>query len=294
MPRDANGVFSLVDGYLAITGATIQASQHNPPLEDIASALTGSLPRNGTAPMTAPIRLVDGSSSLPAISFNSDPTSGFYKDGNFIAASKPLKGVLPVGLGPLPWSRVTAPAGWVFCYGQTLSRTAYPDLWAVAQAEIAAGSLLYNNGDGALTFGILDMRGRVAAGADNIGGASAGRLSAAMVSTTMGSTGGVANYALTQGNLPAVSYNLAGTPATISVNSTRSDITVVPTGSAGTYFVNGPGSFRLFPDSGTFYTGVNSTGSYTPAGTIGPLGSGGAFNLPQPTIITSSILYAGA
>jgi hypothetical protein len=34
----ANGVYSLPSGYLAVTGATIQASQHNPPLEDIAAA----------------------------------------------------------------------------------------------------------------------------------------------------------------------------------------------------------------------------------------------------------------
>lgn len=37
--------------YLAVTGQTILASQHNPPLEDVATALTGSLPRNGSAGM---------------------------------------------------------------------------------------------------------------------------------------------------------------------------------------------------------------------------------------------------
>lgn len=52
MPRDSNGIYSLPEGYEAETGQTIEASQHNPPLEDIASALTLSLPRNGTAAMT--------------------------------------------------------------------------------------------------------------------------------------------------------------------------------------------------------------------------------------------------
>jgi hypothetical protein len=37
--------------YLAVTGDTILATQHNSPLEDIATALTGSLPRNATAGM---------------------------------------------------------------------------------------------------------------------------------------------------------------------------------------------------------------------------------------------------
>lgn len=53
MPRDSGGTFSLVSGYLAVTGQPIEASQHNPPLEDIATALTGSLPRNGAAGMQA-------------------------------------------------------------------------------------------------------------------------------------------------------------------------------------------------------------------------------------------------
>lgn len=51
MPR-VSGVFSLPAGYQAVTGEIIQPSQHNPPLEDIAQALTDSLPRDGSAGMT--------------------------------------------------------------------------------------------------------------------------------------------------------------------------------------------------------------------------------------------------
>lgn len=39
-------------GYFAVTGTIIQPSQHNSPLEDIAQALTDSLPRDGSAGMT--------------------------------------------------------------------------------------------------------------------------------------------------------------------------------------------------------------------------------------------------
>lgn len=52
MPTDSNGNYSLPDGYLAVTGQTILPSQHNPPLEDIAAALTARVMRNGSAPMT--------------------------------------------------------------------------------------------------------------------------------------------------------------------------------------------------------------------------------------------------
>lgn len=52
MPRDSAGVFSLPAIYQAVAGTTIQPTQHNTPLEDIRDALTGSLPRNGSAAMT--------------------------------------------------------------------------------------------------------------------------------------------------------------------------------------------------------------------------------------------------
>jgi hypothetical protein len=57
-----NGVYTLPLGYLAVTGATIQASQHNPPLEDIAQALTGRLSRDGTAAMVGALQLQQGRS----------------------------------------------------------------------------------------------------------------------------------------------------------------------------------------------------------------------------------------
>ena len=47
MPRDSAGVYSLPVGYKATLGTLILDSQHNPPLEDIQTALTESLPRNG-------------------------------------------------------------------------------------------------------------------------------------------------------------------------------------------------------------------------------------------------------
>lgn len=52
MPRNASGNFSLPPVYRATPGTTIRSDQHNTPMEDIAQALTDSLPRNGSAPMT--------------------------------------------------------------------------------------------------------------------------------------------------------------------------------------------------------------------------------------------------
>lgn len=64
MPR-VGPVYSLPVGYLAVTGETIQPSQHNPPLEDIAQAMTDSLPRNGSGPMTG--NLAMGSNKITGL-----------------------------------------------------------------------------------------------------------------------------------------------------------------------------------------------------------------------------------
>lgn len=52
MPRNPNGEYVLPSIYLAASGQTIRADQHNIPMQDIAQALTGSVARNGTTPMT--------------------------------------------------------------------------------------------------------------------------------------------------------------------------------------------------------------------------------------------------
>ena len=47
----------------------------------IVESAAGALPRNGTLPMTAALQLVDGSDAAPAITFASDPDTGFYRIG---------------------------------------------------------------------------------------------------------------------------------------------------------------------------------------------------------------------
>jgi microcystin-dependent protein len=64
-------------------------------------------------------------------------------------------------------------------------------------------STTFGSGDGSTTFNLPDVRGRVIAGLDNMGGSSAARLSTAMTSTSMGNTGGAQQVALNTNNLPA-------------------------------------------------------------------------------------------
>lgn len=51
MPRNSQAVYTLPSGTLVNSGDTILPSQHNPAMEDIADALTGSLARNGAGGM---------------------------------------------------------------------------------------------------------------------------------------------------------------------------------------------------------------------------------------------------
>lgn len=72
----------------------------------------------------------------------------------------------------LETARLVAPDGFLLCYGQAVSRTDYATLFA------AIGTT-YGTGDGSTTFNIPDLRGRVVAGKDDMGGTSADRLTSA-------------------------------------------------------------------------------------------------------------------
>lgn len=52
MPVNGSGVYNLPPGYTAVSGQTILPSQHNPPLEDVAAALSLTSYRDGRAAAT--------------------------------------------------------------------------------------------------------------------------------------------------------------------------------------------------------------------------------------------------
>ena len=113
---------------------------------------------------------------------------------------------LSVGLGNVTqvpagivsaFAGVTAPAGWLMCYGQAVSRTEYSALFT-------ALSTTYGSGDGSTTFNIPDMRGRAIAGVDNMGGSAASRLTSTVLtaSNTLGATGGTQTHTMTSAEMP--------------------------------------------------------------------------------------------
>lgn len=87
----------------------------------------------------------------------------------------------------IPFAGSTAPAGTLFCYGQTVSRTTYGGLFAVIGTTHGAG-------DGSTTFNLPDLRGRVPVGKSDMGGSDAGNLAGGgTLGAALGAQSGVVN-----------------------------------------------------------------------------------------------------
>lgn len=94
----------------------------------------------------------------------------------------------------------TVPDGWLLCSGAAISRTNYARLFALLAST-------YGGGDGSTTFNLPDLRGRVPAGRDDMGGTAANRLTAAsraqVSGTVLGETGGVEEHQLIIAEIPS-------------------------------------------------------------------------------------------
>lgn len=168
-----------------------------------------------------------------------------------------------------PYAGTSEPTGWLFCYGQAVSRTTYAALFAILGTT-------YGSGDGSTTFNLPDLRGRVIAGQDDMGGTSANRLTnqtGGLDGDTLGATGGSETHTLTIAQMP-----LHGHPARITPTSQS-------TASSDT-----TGGFLLNNGADTNFSAFTGTPNVTAGQQIGGEGGGGAHNNVQPTIILNYII----
>jgi microcystin-dependent protein len=225
--------------------------------------------------------LIQGTPYL-AVYSNSDGV--FYLRGG-----APYPYLIPLG-GLLPYIGSSAPnSAFALPFGQAISRATYSALFSVIGTT-------FGSGDGSTTFNLPDLRGRVIAGLDNMGGSSAARLSAAISSSTMGAVGGAQNQGISQGNLPNVNFNVTdthrhqaeasdqgySTAYAVTVNSTGS--VVVNPGAVQAIYVQGSG--QSFVNMSTTLTSPTVSGSIT----VNSAGSGVALNTTQPTMVVNFIL----
>ncbi len=215
--------------------------------------------------------VADNSIGAAAINISGNGTSGQAVvsdgDGSFSYESN----IVPSG-AMMPFAGASAPTGFLLCDGSAVSRSTYATLFS-------AVSTIYGSGDGSSTFNLPDLRGRVIAGQDDMGGASANRLTnqtGGLDGDTLGGTGGSETHTLTTAQLASHTHSFSDTdtisniaiPRTLIVGATNNSVNVDGSG--------------VRVDAGSKTVSIS--------GTTGSAGSGSAHNNVQPTIILNYII----
>ncbi len=169
-------------------------------------------------------------------------------------------------------------SGWLLCYGQAVSRTTYAALFA----EIG---VTYGAGDGSTTFNVPDKRGRASAGADNMGGVAAGRLTG----YALGSTGGEQTHLLIGTEIPSHNHSASDAGHT-HADAGHNHTVYAISGNSGT---GAPGNFGFALQTISTSTGYANIQTGHASISIGYYGGGLAHNNVQPTIAEYVFIYAG-
>jgi microcystin-dependent protein len=159
-----------------------------------------------------------------------------------------------------------APSGWLLCDGSAVSRTTYASLFT-------AISTTFGVGDGSSTFNIPDLRGRVVAGQDDMGGSAASRLTTAgsgVDGATVGAVGGSQTHTLTTAQLASHAHQEQ------VWNSDTSSVVAA-------YGVSGVSGTQAPIASGSVYSGATALNTAA-------AGSGDAHNNTQPTLVANYII----
>ncbi len=226
-------------------------------MQDIESALTSSMDRDGKGPMRGPLDMGGNkiTNAAPGVADTDLATVGQLTSGG----SVPLGAVIDYWGG-------TPPAGYLFPVGQAISRATYSALFTLIGTSAGAG-------DGSTTFNLPDYRGRVGAGKDNMGGTAASRITnggSGIAGTTLGATGGEQAHTLTTAEMPSHSHTVTDPGHHHSGTDAGAEV------AGGSTSTNGA--------QGT------TTGDATTGITLANTGGGGAHNNVQPTIVVNKIM----
>jgi len=188
-----------------------------------------------------------------------DGDSGQWVQFNLAAPPAPTFLTWPAG-AYVDWAGATIPPGTRACYGQSLAVATYAALFGVLQ---------YTYGGSGANFLLPDLRGRVVAGKDDMGGTSANRLAVqangnSLDGDILGNAGGAHSVQLATGHMPAHVH--------------------APTYSGSAlYFNAGGGGYRLPFTSDGAAQSLSTTS----------VGSDLAHNNVQPTFIANKLITTG-
>jgi microcystin-dependent protein len=191
---------------------------------------------------------------------------------------------IPLG-GMIEFTGTTAPNGsFVLPFGQAISRSIYAAYFAMVGTT-------YGAGDGS-TFNVIDKRGRVSAGKDDMGGTSANRLtnqSGGLNGDTLGAAGGSETHTLTLAESAAHDHGGQAT-GTLNFNTHVRNIDAATGAVAVPVHATSAtaGDQNWFVNNGILHFG--GTAPPSDPRTIASAGGGGAHNNTQPTIIVNYIL----
>ncbi|MBR0959892.1 tail fiber protein [Bradyrhizobium japonicum] len=195
--------------------------------------------------------------------------AAFYLHGFF---SNPY--TVPIG-ACIDFFGTTAPnSSFVLAYGQAISRTTYSALFAIF-------STTYGSGDGSTTFNVPDLRGRVVAGADAMGGSAAGRLTDAVAGIdSLGDAGGAQSRTLVTANLPPYtpSGSIGGTGFSNQTNVLFYSSSITPPGGGSTTVAQLQTGQVSINGNQYSFVGNAQGGMSTPVVTV------------QPTIVANKLL----
>jgi microcystin-dependent protein len=203
----------------------------------------------------------------PYVALYNSSDAAFYLQGFY---SNPYS--VPIGASIDYWGTTAPNSSFVLAYGQAISRSTYSTLFSLF-------STTFGSGDGSTTFNVPDLRGRVVAGADAMGGVAASRLTDAVAGMdSLGDAGGAQSTTLVTANLPPYtpSGSLTGSQSFGNIQQNSSTYQPQGGGSGVAAFVNNVSVVVL--GSGFSFSGTAQGGTSTP------------FTNVQPTIIANKLL----